>query len=74
VLPKSDKQLEKIFRSRIPAMLKNKGRIVDDLIQKLMNWHHTGFSVYSESRITIDDKAGQEAMAHHIMRIALKIF
>ena len=33
VLPKSDmKQLEKVFRSRILAMLKRKGKIADDLI------------------------------------------
>ena len=32
------KQLEEIFRSRILAMLKRKYKIVDDLIQKLMNW------------------------------------
>ena len=35
VLHKSDRQLEEIFRSRILAMLKRKGRMVDDLIQKL---------------------------------------
>jgi len=29
------KQLAEIFRSRILAMLKRKGKIVDDLIQKL---------------------------------------
>jgi len=57
VLPKSDKQLEEIFRSRILAMLKRKGRIVDDLIQKLMNWRHSGFSVYVGNRIARDDKA-----------------
>ncbi len=64
------KQLEEIFRSRILAMLKRKGKIVDDLIQKLMNWHHSGFSVYAGNRIARDDKAGQEALAHYIMRNA----
>jgi hypothetical protein len=27
-------------------MLKRKGKIVDDLIQKLMNWRHSGVNVY----------------------------
>ena len=31
----------------------------DDLIQKLMNWRHSGFSVYAGNRIARDDKAGQ---------------
>ncbi|MCK4603143.1 MAG: hypothetical protein KAU41_00415 [Deltaproteobacteria bacterium] len=64
------RQLEEIFRSKILAMLKRKGKIADDLIQKLMNWHHSGFSVYAGNRIARDDKAGQEALAHYIMRNA----
>jgi hypothetical protein len=52
------KQLAEIFRSRILAMLKRKGRIADDLIQKLMNWRHSGFSVYAGNRIARDDKDG----------------
>jgi len=35
-----------------------------------MNWRHSGFSVYAGKRIARDDKAGQEALAHHIMRNA----
>ena len=70
VLPKSDKQLEEIFRSCILVMLKRKGKIADDLIQKLMNWRHSGFSVYAGNRINRDDKAGQEALAQYIMRNA----
>jgi hypothetical protein len=48
------KQLEEIFQSRILTMLKRKGKIVDDLIQKRMNWHHSGFSVYAGNRIARD--------------------
>ena len=71
VLPKCKmKQLEEIFRSRILAMLKCKGKIADDFIQKLMNWRHSGFSVYAGNRIARDDKVGQEALAHYIMRNA----
>ena len=71
VLPRCEmKQLEEIFRSRILAMLKRKGKIADGLIQKLMNWHHSGFSVYAGNRINRDNKAGQEALAQYIMRNA----
>ena len=59
-----------IFRSRILAMLKRKGKIVDYLIGRLMNWCHSGFSVYAGNRIARDDKAGQEALAQYIMRNA----
>ena len=63
VLPKSDmKQLEEIFRSRIPTILKRKGKIADDLIQKLMNWGHSGFIVYAGNRITrpVCQQAGEK--------------
>jgi hypothetical protein len=71
VLPRCKiKQLEEIFRSCILAMLKRKGKIADDLIGKLMNWRHSGFSVYAGNRINRDDKAGQEALAQYIMRNA----
>jgi len=51
-------------------MLKRKGKIVDDFIGKLMNWRHSGFSVYAGNRITRDDKAAQETLAQYIMRNA----
>jgi len=54
-------------------MLKRKGRIADDLIQKLMKWRHSGSSVYAGNRIARDDKAGQEALAQYIMHNAFSI-
>jgi hypothetical protein len=50
--------------------LKRKGKIADELIRKLMNWLHSGFSVYAGTRIARDDKVGQEALAQYIMRNA----
>jgi hypothetical protein len=42
------KQLEEIFRSSILVMLKRKGKIVDDLIGKLMNWRATAVLVFMQ--------------------------
>jgi hypothetical protein len=53
--PGESKELEEIFRSKLLAMLKSEGRINDELIEKLMNWRHSGFSVHIGSRITADD-------------------
>ena len=39
-------------------------------VQKLMNWHHSGFSVYAGNRVARDDRVGQEALAQYIMRNA----
>lgn len=48
--------------------LKKEGRITDDLIQKLLGWKHSGFSVDSGVRIERGDEKGREAIAQFIMR------
>lgn len=51
-LPKRNlKELEGIFRSKVFAMIKAEGRISDLLIEKLMAWHHSGFSVDNGNQI-----------------------
>jgi len=70
-LPKRDlKELEEIFRSEVLAMLKGEGKINDELIEKLMNWRHSGFSVHAGNRIARDDRDGQQAPAEYILRNA----
>jgi hypothetical protein len=51
-------------------MLKGEGKINDELIEKLMAWHHSGFSVHVGNRIAADDREGQRALAEYIMRNA----
>jgi len=68
-LPKRDlKELEEIFRSKFLAMLKAEGRRSDVLIEKLMAWHHSGFSVPAGNQIARDDRDGQKALAEYILR------
>ena len=48
VMPDVDlKPLEEIFRAKVFNMLKEEGKIDDDIIKKLMNWRHSGFSVHN---------------------------
>jgi hypothetical protein len=78
-LSKEDlKELEEIlrlrsghaFRSKVLAMLKGEGKIKGELIEKLMNWCHSGFSVHAGNRIARDDRDGQKALAEYILRNA----
>jgi DTW domain-containing protein YfiP len=70
-LPNTDpKQLEEIFRSKVPGMLKAEGKINDQVIEKLMAWRHSGFSVHIGNRIAADDRDGQRMLAEYIMRNA----
>ena len=69
VMPDVDlKPLEEIFRAKVLKMLKEEGKIDDDVIHKLMNWKHSGFSVHNKARVARDDEKGREALAQYIIR------
>lgn len=70
-LPKRDmKKLEEIFLCKVLAMVKGEGKIKDELIEKLMNRPHSGFSVHAGNRIARDDRDGRPALAEYILRNA----
>ncbi len=62
------KPLEKIFRANVFKMLKKEGKINDDVINNLLSWRHSGFSVDNGVRIVKDDEEGQIALAQYILR------
>ena len=67
-MPKADLgPLEEIFHAKVLKMLKAEGRIGDALINNLMSWKHSGFSVHNGVRIAKDDDVGKENVAHNII-------
>ena len=52
------KPLEEIFRANVFKMLKKEGKINDDVINNLLSWRHSGFSVDNGVRIAKDDEEG----------------
>ena len=69
VMPDVDlNPLEEIFRAKVFNMLKEEGKIDDDIIKKLTNWRHSGFSVHNKARIARDDEKGRVALAQYIIR------
>lgn len=57
VMPKVDLEpLEDIFHANILKMLKDEGKIDDYLINKLMSWRHSGFSVHNGIRVARDNE------------------
>ena len=69
VMPKADlTPLEEIFRAKVLKMLKAEGKIGDNIINNLMSWKHTGFSVHNGVRIARDDEEGKENLAQYIIR------
>jgi len=68
-MPKVDsKPLEDIFRARVFTMLKEEEKITEELIDKLMNWNHSGFSVHKGEQIARNDEEGREKLAQYIIR------
>ncbi|ODS31020.1 MAG: putative transposase, partial [Candidatus Scalindua rubra] len=69
VTPKIDLEpLEDIFRANVFKMLKDEGKIDDDVINKLMSWRHSGFSVHNGVRVARDNEKGKEALSQYIIR------
>ncbi len=62
------KPLEDMFRASVFRLLKEEGKIGDDLINRLMGWRHSGFSVHNGVRVRRDDDGGREALAQYIIR------
>jgi hypothetical protein len=47
-VPKTElKELEETFRSKVLVMLQREQKIGVELIEKLVGWRHTGFSVHA---------------------------
>ena len=68
VMPDVDlKPLEEIFCAKVFTMLKEEGKIDDDIIKKLMDWRHSGFRVHNKARIARDDEKGRVALAQYII-------
>ena len=69
VCPTPDaKDLEDRFRHEVFKMLKAEGKIGDGLIEKLMNWRHSGFNVYCDDVIWPHNEEGLENLAPYIIR------
>ncbi len=58
------KPLEDLFRAEIFKFLKKEGKITAELIQKLMAWHHSGFSIDNGVRIKREDTKGRVVRVH----------
>jgi len=61
-------ELEKLFRYEIFKMLKSEGKINDVVIENMMNWRHSGFSVYCGKAIWPHNEEGLENLARYIIR------
>ena len=60
--------LEKIFRSKVLALLLTKGKITPDHINLLKSWKHSGFQVFCGPRIHPRKKQAMENLARYLIR------
>jgi len=69
VAPRFDtKPLEEIFRHKVFKMLLSKGMIMEDQVNMLMNWRHSGFNVFCGPRIWPGNKEVMENLGRYIIR------
>ncbi len=72
VLPEIDvKKLEELFRHKVFKMLLRGKKISPELVDKLLCWKHSGFSIHNQVKIQSDDSHGRESLAQYILRSPL---
>ena len=59
-------ELEEMFRYEVFKMLKAEGKITDLVIENMMNWRHSGFSVYCGKAIWPHNQERLEILARGI--------
>ena len=62
------------FREKVFEMLKDNSRISNALIEKMRNWHHSGFSVHNEVFIKKDNPDALERLAQYIVHSSVGLF
>ena len=67
-VPKIDSdQATIIFREKVFAMMKERNRISDGLVENMRNWHHSGFSVHNEVVINENDREVLGRLAQYVI-------
>jgi hypothetical protein len=62
VLPEIDiKKLESLFRHKVLKLLLSEKRISEKLVEKLLSWKNSGFSVHNQVKIKSRDRRGRKA-------------
>ena len=71
VAPKFNvKDLEKLFRVKVLAMLLRKKKITREFIRMLDGWRHSGFNIFAGGRIQPREKQSLENLAAYLIRAA----
>jgi len=66
--PPDTVELEKLFRYEVFKMLKSEGKITDLIVENMMKWRHSGFSVYCGKAIWPQNEEDLENLARYIIR------
>ena len=62
------KTLEEIFRHKVFKTLLSNVKITEDLLDMLIKWRHSGFTVFCGPKIQPGDEEAMESLARYIIR------
>ena len=62
---------EKVFRRLLLLAFVRAERLSEEFADRLLSWHHSGFSVYVGTRIEAEDRARLEFLGRYVTRPAL---
>ena len=58
----------KLFEHKVFRLLLSEGRISEEVVESMMKWRHSGFSVHKDVYLAANDKRGIENLAQYIAR------
>jgi len=62
------RHIESLFRRKVFKMLLSKKKIIEDLVDMVIKWRHSGFNVFCGSRIQPGDEKAMQNLARYIIR------
>ncbi|MBN1105992.1 MAG: transposase [Deltaproteobacteria bacterium] len=60
--------LEKLFQHKVLSMLLRKGKIIEEVVEIILSWRHSGFNVHCGPRIQPGDEEALENIARYVVR------
>jgi len=61
-------EAQSLFRHKILKLLLSEKKISGELVEKLLSWKNSGFSVHNQVKIKSRDTRGRESLAQYVLR------
>ncbi|MCL5773321.1 MAG: transposase zinc-binding domain-containing protein [Firmicutes bacterium] len=62
-----EKKIEELFRHKVLKMMLEEEKITELMVEKLLNWNHSGFNIHLGKLLPVEDSEDRERTARYLM-------